>query len=340
MKNSPTKKKSIRICSDCKRPLIVRKNKCKFCKSEVYGKGSAVGSKKFETGYKEDFVIDWGEYYPWQSNNKKFFKEYVKNGILNEHTVKKGKMKLLEYEVNLESLVDLFIQAIESKLSGYSINYKFDDVFIKNLIESLKRNRDEIFNLDKWKFILFDGEELTKQFNSIFGFLNICFLFYILSCRKRQVLEESEPKRGQSEHAFYMARLSRIEMLEYNISRIVIKNKLESSGLVNFELFKRIKGKLLISEEYRRRDTIEKALKEGLKKLNFKRDEELLNLLSSVYAVYFTFDLEPVHSLVTSEDFFKYVEEDASNFSFRKVKTLGDLFFYDINDRVNNLLKM
>lgn len=279
---------------------------------------------KLERGLSIPNIKDKNFKIGWLSNTGHFF-----NSLRNEKLIIDNGRKN-PVDINFDTITETIITQIlentkqmsaDSEINAIKILEKRLKNYIKN--EVIRKN---LFSFEKWKFLLFNERKFNPQFKTYLGFLNVCFLIYLLKYREKN-LQKIEFKNN-SEQTLYSTRL---KIFKEKLVNIIIENRLESLNL---------NSKILTSNEYKKSKQIRQIIKEGFEKLDFDHDENLIEVLSNIYAVYFNFDVDIPISMITSEKFFDYIERGIDTYTFRKVKTLVDLFRYDMKSKIDYLLKM
>lgn len=282
---------------------------CKILLSEKIRKEAIpkIKDKNFESG--------------WEGNTRQFFRDLEKEKLINK--VERKKPSNINFDMIIEGLIDRLLEKARPMMSFMDENEK--GALKEELKKCIKNEilRKDLFGFEKWSFLLFDGEEFKPQFKTPLGFINVCFLTYLLSYRKKILKEELKSEKK------YQLSLTRIEIFEEKLVDIIIENRLKGLDLLNYNI---------LTNEYKKSKQIKQTIEDGFKKLTFEYDKKLIEALSKVYAAYFSFDANAPIAMI-SDKLFEYIEKNISVFSFRRIETLGDLFFYDIRGKVEYMFE-
>lgn len=315
LKNKPTcgeysTNYRISKCPECGKKLFKKTGKIvKLDKIKMQKTGKKEDEIPIKPNFEEEEIIiktlkKNNSIIGWYNKSKKIIDNlgYVKK-IDNNH-----------YDINFEDIINhiwIFIKSeypfssnlkIEEKSFHFNyLNPNFKSQLVKYI--SNESVRKKLFSIKKWK-VLFDDNNFP--FVSICGFLNFIFILYILKHR------EKLKKNNVHSDTF------RTKLIEK-----VLESKLDKGN----DTFK-------ISD-------IEKIAKltQRIEKISFETDENIYNELSKLYGIYFDFsfhapaNLQPFHELVENKI-------NIGTTLKRNYIRMLDLFYFDINKKIENLFEL
>jgi hypothetical protein len=278
------------------------------------------------------------------------WKRVDKTGV--EEYKKFLKYPCMEFDINFGTVADMLVEKIiEKSLSvslrslehiTYHIPPHWDDgmkeiqKWKKELASFISKEevRKELFNSKKWSF-LFNKHELLSSFESVFGFLNFCFLLSLIEYRK-QKLDKQIHSFNKSIH---------LDLLKQELIKTIMRRKFEKK----VEFIEVVNGKPRVTREYIENEKHKKNIEEGFKTLTLKIDDKFADVLALIYANYFgdaTSERFSQISIFTlkQEDFYNFLDFGVRRSSikedYKEFLPLHYFYLLDIPRKFDDLISM